>query len=164
MPSDPCSSCDARCCRKYLVAVVPSDVLTISKRLGKTPTDFLNLFPSSDCDCAHSIPLWVRGKEYYLGLKRDAGGCIFLTQENRCSIHKFKPLVCATFPFLLDGEKISKSNACPKGWEGGEKNAAALKKYHSELKAMRRKIVAWDWHLSKKGDFPKLVAFLLRNE
>ena len=164
MPSEPCSSCDARCCRKYLVAVVPSDVLKISKRLGKTPTEFLNLFPSSDCSCAHSIPLWLRGKEFYLGLRRGGNGCVFLTADNRCSIHKFKPLVCSTFPFLLDGENVAKSNACSKAWEGGEGSRRPLRKYHAELKAMRRKIVEWDWHHSKNGDFPKLMAFLLSTE
>lgn len=159
---NPCSSCDARCCRKYLVAVVPSDVLRISKRFGKKPEEFLNPFPAQECNCAWAIPFWIGGKEYYLGLKRENGRCVFLTLENRCSIHKFKPLVCSTFPFLLDGEKAVKSNACPKEWTNGEEKLEKLNAYHSELKEMRRRIVEWDWHHSKEGDFEKLMAFLLQ--
>jgi len=162
MPSEHCAACDARCCRKYLVAVVPSDVLRISKRLGKKPIEFLNLFPSEECNCTWAIPVWVRGKEYYVGLRRERGQCVFLAPDNRCSIHKFKPLVCSTFPFVLDGETVVGSNACPKVWEGGEDHLPALKKYSDELRKMRRKVVAWDWHHSKGGDLEGLVSFLLR--
>jgi len=160
----PCSSCDARCCRKFLVAVVPFDVRKISKNLGKKPIEFLNLFPTQECSCKWAIPVWIQGKEYYLGLKREEGRCVFLTPENRCSIHNFKPLVCSTFPFLLDGKDAVKSNACPKEWKDGNGDMGKLEAYHSELKAMRGRIVEWDWHFSKSGDFGGLVAFLLRND
>lgn len=83
----------------------------------------LNKIPASEQDLArmqeHGIELDVaievmspiliqsktltdtRIKAYVLRQKPFIGGCAFLTEDNRCKIHEFKPLACKTYPFSL---------------------------------------------------------------
>lgn len=158
---DNCEGCDARCCRKYLIAVIPSDIERISRKLGAKPADFLQLFPASECDCVWAPPFWVDGKETYVGLKRGKNGCVFL-KGVRCSIHAFKPLVCSTFPSCLDGDRVVVSNACLRK-EGWEDEGERVGIYHSGLAAMRQIAVEWNWKRGNSGSTAELFSFLLRH-
>ncbi len=162
---DNCLGCDARCCGKYLVAVIPSDIARIARRTGKRPAEFLQLFPSSECNCRWAPSFWVKGEECYVGLKRKKDGCVFL-RKGRCTIHSFKPLVCSTFPFCIDEENVAVSNACiRKGrWKPGAKDCGSLSRYHSELQRMRRLAVEWDWRRKGEGSAKELLAFLSGRE
>ena len=162
---DNCLGCDARCCRKFLIAPIPSDIARMERRSGKKVAEFLRLFPSRECDCRWAVPFCIRGKEYYIGLKRGKNGCLFL-RRGRCSIHRFKPIVCTTFPFCIDGKKVVVSNACVRkeAWVPELEDAAKLERYHSGLARMRRLAVEWNWKRGTRGSEAELYAFLLRKE
>ena len=156
---DNCAECDARCCRKYLIAVVPSDIARMARKLNARPCEFLQVFPADECDCVWAPPFWVKGEEAYVGLKRGKNGCAFL-KGARCSIHQFKPLVCTTFPLCLEGEQIVVSNACLRK-EGWAREGERVSQYHSELAGMRRLAVEWNWSRGKHGTGKELLEFLL---
>lgn len=159
---DICLGCGAGCCRRYLIAVIPSDIERMAKRTGRKPSEFLQLFPRDECECVWAPPFFVSGKEMYVGLKREKHGCVFL-RKGRCSVHAFKPLVCRTFPLCFDGERICVSNACARKEKWGTGDSQLLAHYHSELNRMRRFAVEWNWRFARRSE-EELYSFLLKRE
>ncbi len=110
MMTNPCSLCDANCCKSYIITATAFDILRVRENTGRQPADFAMLHqarllafdPDTTLDMEDDS--WV----YLLGLKSHP--CIFL-ERNRCSIHDSAPLSCRRYPFQLD----SKLNArfCP---------------------------------------------------
>jgi len=98
-----CQSC-GNCCRSFDVNITDYDIgrilenrpdlkfddfIEIVKPLAKTDVDNLKL---------------PDGKEAMIILKQKPNSkeCIFLTEDNKCSIHDFKPIGCRTWPFSLN--------------------------------------------------------------
>jgi hypothetical protein len=48
------------------------------------------------------------GESFTFGwcLKRKGDRCRFLDENCRCSIYEFRPLICRTYPFMLDGPEL----------------------------------------------------------
>ena len=91
-----CHSCGF-CCRSTKFKLSDEDLKKLREQKWEDHPDF------------QGVPIvtehgWLR-KYYNLG-KRPDGACIFLTDDNRCRIHRdlgesAKPLVCRLFPFQL---------------------------------------------------------------
>jgi len=39
-------------------------------------------------------------------LKRSGDKCHFLDENSRCTIYEFRPLICRTYPFMLEGSEL----------------------------------------------------------
>lgn len=156
----PCGSCDARCCKKYFVGVLPPEAHRISVKLKKPLGEIVQLFSSDECDSIHTPPFWVEGKEFFLGLKRANGECAFL-KKGKCGIHSFKPRVCKTFPICLHTQRtgLVKNHACPKEFPETLEVAAMLEEYDNGLKLLRRDSVEWNWGTKGNATYPELLAF-----
>ena len=91
-----CHSCGF-CCRSTKFKLSDEDLKKLREQKWEDHPDFQGL----PIVMEHG---WLR-KYYSLG-KRPDGACIFLTDDNRCRIHRdlgesAKPLVCRLFPFQL---------------------------------------------------------------
>jgi len=100
---NPCSLCDANCCKSYTITVTAFDILRISEKTGRKPAEFavlsqarlLAFDPDTTLDISEDS--WV----YLLGIRSHP--CIFL-EANRCSIHDCAPTSCRRYPFQLDSK------------------------------------------------------------
>lgn len=87
-----CNSC-ASCCHTFKVEVTPSDVQRIlDNRKDLKIEDFLK-YTDKRIISNQNISLVLKEKE-------NSSACIFL-ENNKCSIHEFKPKVCRVWPFGL---------------------------------------------------------------
>ena len=85
-----CGQCGVCCRTQKAVLLTIADVFRISERLGLRPGAFYRRY------CMKSERLNEQGM-VRIYLKTD-GGCPFL-KDRQCSIHEFKPAVCARSPF-----------------------------------------------------------------
>jgi Fe-S-cluster containining protein len=100
---NPCSFCDANCCKSYIITVTAFDILRVMEKTGRGPDEFATLHqarllafdPDTTLDMEDDS--WV----YLLGFRSHP--CVFL-QKNRCAIHDCAPLSCRRYPFQLDGK------------------------------------------------------------
>lgn len=79
------SSCNAFCCRQYDIPVSEADIETISRKGYKARKIMQNLV---------TVP-------QHSDKKMPSKPCSFL-KSGRCEIHRFKPLSCKLFPFILN--------------------------------------------------------------
>lgn len=95
---NPCTFCDAKCCKTYQISVTSFDVKRICGK-GMNP-DFVEFHPPTmlayDPDTVLDFEDDYRGG--ILGFKSHP--CYFL-QGNKCTIHKFAPLSCRRYPFTI---------------------------------------------------------------
>ena len=91
-----CTMC-GECCKhlsdEYVVLLFPQDIAHISSSLNIDTVTFKQRYVRSDkliLDDDLDFPIDV--------LKVDKGRCVFLLDDNRCSIHDFKPIQCARGP------------------------------------------------------------------
>lgn len=96
-PGFECTMC-GECCKhlsdEYVVLLFPQDITRISSRLNMDIASFRQRYVRSDKliidDCLY-FPIDV--------VRDNNGRCVFLLDDNRCSIHDFKPIQCARGPF-----------------------------------------------------------------
>jgi Fe-S-cluster containining protein len=84
-----CRKCGS-CCKNGIVILYPEDINRISNYLSLTKIDFINYY-------------YVKEKIIDLGGLKvlyldNSKECIFLDQDNLCSIHSVKPLQCIFGP------------------------------------------------------------------
>ena len=95
-PGFTCNKC-GKCCKGFSeergVSIWPSDAARISNQLGLEKATFLTTY----CD-AKEIEINKGTVTIHL-LKSIEGNCIFLSEENLCTIHDFKPVQCVKTPF-----------------------------------------------------------------
>lgn len=85
-----CTSC-GKCCKvDGDVWLSPSEVDTIKTHLGVSADEFKSKYGRAEIS---------DGKETWVCLKRQDGGCIFLNPIGQCSIYDVRPVQCATYPF-----------------------------------------------------------------
>lgn len=75
-----CHRC-TRCCSEYRIPLGPFDLLLLSRQLHLTTTDFIHQHMADG--------LYLR--------RRDDGSCEFLNEQG-CSVHAGRPLVCRIYP------------------------------------------------------------------
>lgn len=86
-----CTQCGKCCTYREDIILSPRDIYKMSKELNVTPPDFFQAYCRSHIGDVSRIPI-VRlnsvGKDARCPLLKD----------NKCSVHKVKPAVCALFP------------------------------------------------------------------
>ncbi|HSB46876.1 MAG TPA: YkgJ family cysteine cluster protein [Candidatus Bilamarchaeum sp.] len=158
-PTNPCSFCDAKCCKTYTITVTAFDVLRISEKTGRKPEDFAILHPlrilSYDPD---QVLDTTDGCGYYLlGLKSHP--CVFLGKDNLCTIHEHAPMSCRRYPYQVN-DKLN-TRFCPLPSQilfrlkGPDMKATPLL---LELEAHKKIVKEWN---AKKGRMADCLPFLL---
>ena len=129
--------CDGPCCRTYGVLVTPKDVRRILDNIPPLDvTKFIAFYQGVD-DRQDAYPkVLLKGEEYQLGILDSdlTGGCMFQTNLGICGIHTFTPMVCQTYPWVLDSnddlvgaDNILCNHQFPTG--SPEETRAAIKKF-----------------------------------
>ncbi|MGV8085518.1 MAG: YkgJ family cysteine cluster protein [Candidatus Bilamarchaeum sp.] len=156
---NPCSFCDAKCCKTYTITVTVFDILRIEKGSNKKYQEFAILQPlkilSYDPDMVLDT---VDGHGAYL-LGLPSHPCVFLGKDNLCTIHEFAPLSCRRYPYQTN-DKIN-TRFCPipsslmfrlKGPDIGTED------FTWELNSHKNIVKEWN---SKKGKKEECLEFLL---
>ena len=98
-----CSRC-ATCCIEPIVPVTNTDVRRICAFNGKTPSSIIRFYSPSEMEFDSESAVWVRfsyGKRA-LGLRKKNERCMFLNDQNLCSVYEARPMTCRTFPYQVD--------------------------------------------------------------
>ncbi|MFH0884565.1 MAG: YkgJ family cysteine cluster protein [Candidatus Micrarchaeota archaeon] len=156
---NPCSLCDANCCKSYIITATAFDIQRVMERTGRPPSEFAMLHqarllafdPDTTLDMEDDS--WV----YLLGFKSHP--CVFL-EKNRCLVHRCAPLSCRRYPFQLDGKLNARF--CPIipqlvfRLKGADISASMMK---DELEAYKKIVKEWN---SKPGKLKECLPFLLK--
>ncbi len=107
----PCSLCDARCCKTYMITVTPFDVLRIMENTGKKAEEFAQLSQARLLGYDPDLTLDIKNDPWCYLLSFKSHPCIFLGKNNVCSIHSFAPLSCRRYPYTA--ENSINARFCP---------------------------------------------------
>ncbi|MCP4647334.1 MAG: YkgJ family cysteine cluster protein [bacterium] len=159
---NPCSGCKAPCCRDYLITLTSFDVSRIAGNTGKKPEEFailstanlLNLNESTILECHEKNERY----DYLLSLKSHP--CIFL-KENNCSIHRFAPYICRSYPRTSEGNLLGRAR-CNIIQKAGFKLAGvsiSKEEYSKQMTEYVELVKEWN---KKKGTKEECWEFLFR--
>lgn len=156
---NPCSLCDAKCCKTYTITVTIFDVLRICKNNGKKAEEFVFLNPlkilSYDPDMV--IDTIDQEGSYLLAIKSHP--CIFLGKDNLCTIHEFAPLSCRRYPYQINDKLNTRFCPLPSAIvfkiKGPDK---PLNPLIAELEAHKKIVKKWN---NKKGKKEEVLEFLI---
>ena len=99
--SSSCAGCGA-CCRGMSDTIVPDpyDVWQMGLITGKTFEELMGAGIDLHVEEGVILP--------HLMMKKDTGGCYFLGEDGRCTIHAYRPGICRLFPLgrQYDEERI----------------------------------------------------------
>ena len=123
-----CTGC-GNCCRDTVVCLTDADIQRIISGTGKRAETFVEFYGEDGVELPKSSPFWITFGDKFavMALRSTRGHCIFLDQENRCTIYEHRPVTCRQHPFDI---RLSKSGAvkhlsisrvvdCPHDWQGG---------------------------------------------
>lgn len=98
-----CKKCGRCCISSNLKGVIifPSDMRRISDGLGISSLEFANKYCIKDC-LEYNVEIYF--------LKNQSEKCMFLSCNNLCLIHKFKPIQCERAPLNYFSNKNVWSN------------------------------------------------------
>jgi len=111
-----CLRC-GRCCSdaSTVVTVTATDIARIANFLGLTEDELLSVLgfyqlgeetPADQVDKMVTKPIMTERGSAFVGLLKGEGGrCVYLNEENECSIYPARPTVCRTFPFTFTAVK-----------------------------------------------------------
>jgi Fe-S-cluster containining protein len=166
---NPCIGCHTNCCAHYLVTVTAHDVYRISNELGLPPAAFLAMAPAQQ-----GVPA-VRLSEGYFNValrQTEGGACVFLLDldgHRRCSVHAFKPKVCAVYPFTMDkdgGLWHRRDMLCPTTWtlewSQQEGMRALIRQCREELRFHEEVVSRWNEEHSHGGTSAEFFEFMLQ--
>ena len=88
-----CTKC-ANCCRTLEVVVDNNDVDRLARRLGVTPAQFARRYVAVADDRTKHLA---------------TSPCVFLGDDNRCTVYEDRPQACRDFPYLHDKHFVSRS-------------------------------------------------------
>jgi Fe-S-cluster containining protein len=99
-----CTRCGA-CCRctdadENLVMVTPGEIELLAEGTGQPADRFTDPYPESLATGGGGSLTFERC------LSRNAAGCIFLSQGT-CTAYPYRPWICQTYPFMLDGDELA---------------------------------------------------------
>jgi uncharacterized protein len=109
-----CMRCGA-CCRgtdndENLVMVMPGEIELLAAGTGQPADHFTEPYPESLSTEAGGSLTFERC------LSRTPAGCVFFS-ESICTAYQYRPWICRTYPFMLDGGELA---AFPCEGLGGE--------------------------------------------
>ena len=99
MVINPCSFCDANCCKTYTITVTVFDIFRIEEGTKKNSSEFAILHPLKILAYDPDMVLdTANGAGAYL-LGFPSHPCVFLGKDNLCTIHEVAPLSCRRYPY-----------------------------------------------------------------
>lgn len=158
-----CVGCGG-CCTNSVVPVNDSDVKRIAKHTGLKADKIVRFVDSSAVEPDEMDDSWVElsyGKRF-MALRRAKDRCMFLDDNNLCTIYEARPMTCRTFPLQIyltdDDKKIEKitlnrmiKDKYPLAKEKTKTKKTALKQ---AIKEDRQDNAFWDkiakWNKKKK--------------
>lgn len=155
---NPCSLCDANCCKTYTLTATAFDILRIMEATGRKPEEFATLHPARLLSFDPDMTLDMEGDNwaYLLGLKSHP--CVFLS-KNQCPIHSAAPLSCRRYPFQFGGKLNTRFCPLPSQLvfrvKGPDIGTAGMRE---ELRLHRELVAEWN---KKPGKKSQCIAFLL---
>lgn len=87
-----CRKCGKCCKNQDMILFTPNDLFKIAKRLEKTIQTVIHDYTEVYIGPQSKLPM------VHLLMKGPKNACPFLGQDNRCSIHDSKPVICALYP------------------------------------------------------------------
>lgn len=167
-----CTGC-GNCCRDTVVCLTDEDVRRIVDATGKSPMEFVRFFTEDEVQMAKKDPLWVRfdrGKGV-MALRWHRGHCVFLDEQNLCTIYDHRPVTCHDHPFnvtLSDTgavERITLSRVvpCPHEWDGHvhRRSLRAIQTWNErQQESYGRKIREWNRRRTGRRTRPEFLRFL----
>lgn len=150
-----CQSC-GNCCKFFNINITHLDIQRIlENRPDLKAEDFVSFSVSEKGDPESFISTYGK-RQIDLKKKKDKDECVFL-ENNVCSIHSFKPIVCRVWPFSLEkNDKIDwikehKSfikNKCAhtsiKGANDPEQLLTLLKQHDHERRLFEKLVKKWN--------------------
>lgn len=82
-------------------------------------------------DIAEPYPEILEGKRgerftFAWCLKRAEDKCMFLDENSQCSIYEYRPLICRTYPFMLEGDELLVFECPGRGAKTGDEEAERI--------------------------------------
>jgi uncharacterized protein len=172
--TNPCLTCDAGCCQRYAIYVLPEEVARIAADRGLPRTEVAGV---ETVDLAPELPVvYLEGQPAQLVLARDpaTGACVFLDGETgRCTIHDIAPYICQMYPHTATGDlepriRLLNDILCPADFPlttDRERELAdlSLEFWNRRVNDYRRAAQRWNLQLTG-GGLMDLLAFCLDGE
>jgi len=97
-----CAGC-AACCQEIIPPITHLDVQRIINYTGLEARSFCRMYTPDEIDLEETSKNWVimKAGKRVLGLLQPKGKCRFLSQKNKCTIYKARPMVCRGYPFSV---------------------------------------------------------------
>lgn len=86
-----CKKC-GDCCKNGIIVLYPEDIEAISKFLKMEQKEFIEMY------CKETIITINTTKNFCVYYLDNVNSCVFLTDDNLCSINNVKPLQCKLGP------------------------------------------------------------------
>ncbi len=111
-----CLQC-GRCCKDpaTIVTVTVADILALATHLELGIEELLSILgfyqlsesvPKEQVEKMVTRPIMTENGPAFVGLLKGEGGkCVFLNEENLCTVYTARPKVCRTFPFTFTALK-----------------------------------------------------------
>ncbi len=167
-----CQSC-GNCCRYFSINLTHLDVeRVLENRPDLKATDFVSFESSEEKDELESFISTYGKRQIILKKKPNTKECIFL-EDNKCSIHSFKPIVCKVWPFSLEKgnitwikehrsfiKKLCKHTVI-KGANNSDELIPLIKKHYKERKIFTRLVQIWNEEKKKELNDDEIFSNIL---
>ncbi len=161
MPN-PCSLCNAACCKDYIITTTSFDVARIVEGNGMAINSFAVLYPAKMLNLDESTVLecYANGQRYDYVLALKSHPCVFLGDNNRCQIHKLAPFTCRRYPISQNGKIFERASCNPISKLMFAVFGVHLKKeeHNSQIDEYRKIVAKWNRKHGKRED---CLGFLL---
>lgn len=168
-----CTGC-GNCCRRTVVMLTDADVGRIIAGTGERAEDFVRFVSEAEAQIEQRSPFWVRfdGARGVMALRHRAGGaCVFLDDDDRCTIYEHRPVTCREHPLeveLSDSgavETIALSDIvdCPHDWDGGLRRrdlAKVVRRNERQSEPYLDRVIAWNRRRRGPKTRPAFLSFL----
>jgi len=151
-----CTGC-GNCCRETMVMLTDADIGRLASGTARPWRDFVRFVREGDITLEKRSPYWVRlrSKRYVLALRWKRRACVFLGEDNRCTVYESRPLACREHPFAIEHSdsggllKLTKSRVgrCPNEWDGRllRRDLVALSRWTGrESESYRERLKQWN--------------------
>ncbi len=96
-----CTRC-GNCCRDVRVPLTGADLARLAESTCRKPGDLVEWLSPTEIDLTgepETLVLLDRGFRW-LALRQEAGACLFLDGDDRCSAYDARPIPCRTYPLV----------------------------------------------------------------
>ena len=151
-----CTGC-GNCCRGTVVMVGDDDIRRLAAGTGRDPRSFIRFVGKDSITLDKRSPWWLRlrRRRFVLALQHRHRACIFLGEDNLCTVYEHRPLACREHPFHLQHTEsgalwrmsMSRVVHCPHAWDGDLKrrDLVALSRWTArESEAYTEKVRLWN--------------------